>query len=60
VSELSEDEKYLAKDLKAFLIRNGLKLVKWKTHSHVYIANNEKGLCVNLERLADEIGVEEI
>jgi hypothetical protein len=26
----------------------------------VYIANNEKGLCVNLEALADEIGTEEI
>ena len=56
MSELTEDEKYLAKDLKAFLIRNKLKLVKWKTHSHVYFANNEKGLCVNLEALADKLG----
>jgi len=60
VKELSEDEKNLAKDLKAFLIRNNLKLLKWQSHSHVYIANNEKGLCVNLEALADEIGTEEI
>ena len=60
VRELSEDEKYLAKDLKAFLIRNKVKLVRWKSHGHVYFTNDEKGLCVNLEALADEIGVKEI
>ena len=58
--ELDEEEKNLAKDLKAFLIRNKIKLVRWKSHGHVYFTNDEKGLCVNLEALADEIGVKEI
>ena len=60
MGKLTEDEKNLAKDLKAFLIRNKIKLVRWKSHGHVYFTNDEKGLCVNLEALADEIGVKEI
>jgi len=60
MGKLTEDEKNLAGDLKAFLIRSNIKLVRWKSHGHVYFTNNDKGLCVNLEALAEEIGVDEV
>jgi len=67
MENLSDAEKDIIRDFKAFLTRNGLKLLRWEDDElrWIYISNgeengSEENIFMRIQELAEEIGIEEI
>lgn len=67
MNNLSDAEKDMVRNFKAFLIRNSLKLLRWEDDElrWIYISNgeetgSEENIFMRIQELAEEIGIEEV
>jgi len=67
MDNLSDAEKHMVRDFKAFLVRNKLKFIRWEDDElrFIYISNGEEtggenNIFMNITELAEEVGIEVI